>query len=132
MASRKIEDLHPALQDTARQFLQEAQLAGIDALITCTYRSWDEQADLYAQGRTKPGKIVTNAKPGHSKHNYRLPDGTPASEAFDVVPVRGGKAIWNAEDPAWQELGRIGEALGLEWAGRWKRMREYPHFQLPE
>ena len=37
-----------------------------------TYRSFDEQNHLYAQGRTKPGKIVTYAKGGQSYHNFGL------------------------------------------------------------
>lgn len=34
------------------------------------YRSFEEQDALYAQGRTTPGDIVTNAKGGESAHNY--------------------------------------------------------------
>jgi peptidoglycan L-alanyl-D-glutamate endopeptidase CwlK len=30
----------------------------------------------------------------------------------------------------WNKIGTIGESVGLEWAGRWKRFREFPHFQF--
>ena len=31
----------------------------------------------------------------------------------------------------WQRVGAIGEANGLQWAGRWpKAKREFPHFQF--
>lgn len=129
MASRRIEDLHPLLQPLAEQFKTKADAQGIDFIFTCTYRSAGEQNALYAQGRTAPGRIVTNAKAGQSRHNTTL-NGKPASEAFDIVPMVNGKPCWDAKHPAWQTLGAIGESLGLEWAARWKTFKEFPHFQL--
>lgn len=145
MASRRIEDLHPKLQPIAREFLSRCQAAGFAVLITCTYRPLDEQAALYAQGRTKPGPIVTKAKPGQSRHNNVI-DGKPAALAFDVVPLRHGKPVWGAAgngidtDPRdddqddlelWQRVGAIGEAVGLNWYGRpGAPFREFPHFEL--
>lgn len=131
MASRKLTDLHPQLKPLAEKFEAECNAQGIDFLFTCTYRSPEEQNDLYAQGRSKPGKIVTNAQAGQSKHNFMV-GVFPASKAFDVVPLRNGKPVWNATDPLWKTLGFIGKSIGLEWAGDWKRFREYPHFQLRE
>lgn len=131
MASRKLSDLHPDVRPLAEKFLDAADDEGIEVLVTCTYRSGIEQAELYAQGRTAKGKIVTNAKPGQSLHNVML-NGNPASRAFDVVPMVNGKPMWEADHPYWQKLGAIGRSLGLEWAGDWKRFREYPHFQLKE
>lgn len=129
MASRKLSDLHPDLRVLATKFMLECNSAGLDILITCTYRSGQEQDELYAQGRTKPGKKVTNAKAGQSKHNSTL-NGTPASRAFDIVPMVGGKPQWAASHPHWKLAGEIGERCGLEWAGRWTRFKEFPHFQL--
>lgn len=144
MPSRRIEDCHPLLQPKLKQFLDECERAEIDILITCTYRSNAEQADIYASGRTKPGRILTYAKPGQSRHNFTV-NGKPASLAFDCVPLRGGKAVWgtggngldsNPSDDAtddlelWQRVGAIGESCGLSWAGRWKRFREFPHFEI--
>lgn len=132
MASRRIEDLHPTLQPLARQFVQECKDEGIDVLIYLTYRSGDEQNELYAQGRTKPGKIVTKVKAGHSDHN-RMLNGKPASLAFDAVPLRtvDGKkvAIWN--DPVlWSKMGEIATNIGLSWGGNWKKFVDKPHFYL--
>lgn len=130
MASRKLSDLHPTLQPIAEQFLEACRLAGLDILITCTYRSGAEQNALYEQGRTKPGAKVTNAKAGQSSHNFEL-NGKPASKAFDIVPLVGGKPMWSSKHPSWAAAGAIGKRLGLEWAGEWKTFKEFPHFQLP-
>jgi len=128
MPSRKLTDLHPEVQAKARALVAKCRAAGIDLLVTCTWRSDEEQAALYAQGRTKPGRIVTNAQPGQSKHNGKQGE----ARALDVVPLVNGKPVWgtDGEDGVlWERVGVIGESCGLQWAGRWKRMREFPHFE---
>lgn len=119
--SRKIDDLLPVVQDKVRKFLDLCHENDIDILITSTFRDNESQNALYAQGRTAPGKIVTNAKAGESWHNHRC--------AIDVVPLRNGKPVWSIKDPLWQDVGRLGKEAGLEWAGDWKRFKEFPHFQ---
>ena len=118
--SRKIADLHPKVATMAWAFVKKCADEGIDVIITSTLRDNEAQAALYAQGRTAPGKIVTNAKPGYSYHNFGL--------AFDFVPVKDGKAQWN-DLKLFQRCGEIGESLGLEWAGRWESFKEYAHLQ---
>jgi len=123
--SRSLSELHPRLQQMASIFLGKCQEEGIDLLVTSTYRDHESQAALYAQGRTKPGKRVTNAGPGKSWHNWRC--------AFDVVPMRLGKPVWGTtglDGKLWDRVGQIGESCGLEWAGRWKSFPEFAHFQF--
>ncbi len=129
MASRDTKDLDPRLQPLAERFIEDCKAAGIDVILTCTWRSNQEQDALYAQGRTAPGKIVTNARAGQSKHNATR-GGQPCSQAFDMAPVVNGKIDWGTSNPAWKQCGAIGKALGLEWAGDWTSFREFPHFQL--
>ncbi len=135
MHSRRLSDLDPDLEIMAHQFLDECAQQNIDVIVTCTYRDDQEQAILYAQGRTAPGGIVTNAKPGESAHNCVSPSGTPDAKAFDVVPIVNGKPDWTAQHPVWKELGQIGRDCGLEWAGDWPAQfgfdKDYSHFQLP-
>lgn len=147
MASREIRDLSPAMQVLYNKFFDrcrrdiELQKLGVSVLLTCTYRSDDEQDRLYAQGRTTPGAIVTRAKGGQSKHNVRTPQGNPSAEAFDVVPLLHGKPIWSTkddpatpehEDQIWQMVGAHGVAVGLKWYGTpGSAFQEYPHFQNP-
>jgi peptidoglycan LD-endopeptidase CwlK len=123
--SRKIEDLHPAVQVKCRRFLAECEKSGIDVIITSTYRDAESQNALYAQGRTLPGNIVTNARSGQSWHNWCV--------AFDVVPLRNGKPVWGTsgkDGELWQSIGAVGRACGLEWAGDWKgKLIEFAHFQ---
>ena len=119
--SRDINALDPRVAAKCLALIDACRDAGIDLIVTSTYRDNECQESLYAQGRTKPGQIVTKARAGQSWHNYRL--------AFDVVPVVGGKAQWGAKAEVWETIGRLGESVGLEWAGRWKTFREMPHFQ---
>jgi len=119
--SRNINDLLPHIKVRVEKFIELCDEEGIDLLITSTYRDNESQEALYEQGRTRPGKIVTNAKPGESWHNYRC--------AVDVVPLVNGKPNWDGSDPIWQTIGELGEQAGLEWAGRWRTFKELAHFQ---
>lgn len=119
--SRDIADLHPRVAAMCRAFIAACRKEGIDVIITSTYRDAASQDALYAQGRTKPGPRVTNARAGQSWHNYRC--------AFDFVPIIGGKAQWNNDDLL-NRCGTIAEKVGLEWAGRWLRMKEKLHCQF--
>jgi peptidoglycan L-alanyl-D-glutamate endopeptidase CwlK len=119
---KRIALLHPSIQPYARKLIATSAKRGVPLLLVSGYRSNEEQARLYAQGRTAPGPVVTNAKPGTSWHNYGL--------AFDVVPVSlDGRPRWDAPASVWQELGALGESLGLAWGGRWASFPDRPHFQ---
>ena len=118
--SRNIYLLEQPVLTRVKAFIASCKTQGIDLLITSTFRDVESQNALYAQGRTSPGKIVTNAKGGQSFHQYRC--------AVDVVPLVNGKPNWD-DDALWRKVGKLGEDCGLEWAGNWKSFREYPHFQ---
>lgn len=118
--SRSLSDLLPCARIRAERFIAACAKQGIDVLITSTYRDNESQAAIYAQGRTAPGRRITNAKPGQSFHNYRI--------AFDFVPIVNGKAIWN-DVALFEHCGEVAESVGLEWAGRWKSFKELAHCQ---
>jgi len=120
ISSRSLDDLLPYVQWKAKTFLARCEEAGHDVIIISTYRDVEAQNVLYAQGRTTPGQIVTRAMGGSSFHQYRV--------AFDFAPVFHGKIPWK-NIPLFTEIGEIGEKCGLEWAGHWKRSREYDHLQ---
>lgn len=146
--SRRVEDMHPALQPRVRAVKADWAAAGEDVLVTCTHRTNVEQDGLFAIGRTKPGKIVTRARGGESNHNnYITIKGVlvPASLAFDFVPLRYGKLIWGTagdgldDDPSddhtddkelWQRCANIAKAHGFKWFGEPNAaFREYPHLE---
>jgi len=119
--SRNLNDLAPPVKLRVERLMGLCVANNIDLLITSTYRDKDSQDALYAQGRTAPGKIVTNAKGGESYHNYKC--------AVDVVPLVNGKPDWDGSHPIWAKIGELGKTAGLEWAGEWKKFKELAHFQ---
>ncbi|HUI32006.1 MAG TPA: M15 family metallopeptidase [Dysgonamonadaceae bacterium] len=137
----RIETIHPLLRQELRCIYQE-----ICETITTPYaifrfshvlRSFFEQDKLYAQGRTAPGTIVTNAQGGESFHNYGL--------AVDIVQLldkdKNGTfetASWNTLLDAdkdgiadWLECVKIFESYGWRWGLFNKNGVRYdlPHFQ---
>lgn len=129
MSSRDIDDLNQATRQMAVVHKQLCKMRGIDLLIYCTMRGNAEQTELYAIGRTKPGRIVTNARAGQSAHN---PDDNGRASAYDCVPLIHGKPMWDSKHPLWPIVGAAGEEAGLSWSGRWTgKLKETAHFQDP-
>ena len=124
MSSRSLDDLLPQVKALAENFISSCKKQGVDILIYCTYRSKEEQDELYKLGRTEKGKIVTNARGGYSWHNYR--------RAFDFVPIVHGKPQWS-DNALYTKAGGIAESVGLEWSGRWSgKLKETAHCQYTE
>lgn len=117
---RDINILLPKVAQMAQEFLDKCKAQGYDVLITSTYRSNEEQDALYAQGRTTPGSIVTNAKGGQSMHNYKV--------ALDFCLMKNGKAEWN-DIALFKRVATIGKECGFEWGGDWVQFPDMPHLQ---
>ncbi|MCY7567009.1 peptidoglycan-binding protein [Bacillus safensis] len=115
--------IHSVVKESAIEMIKQAYKEGIFVQITSGYRSFAEQNKLYAQGRTAPGKIVTNAKGGQSNHNYGL--------AIDYVLLSadGKKALWTV-NKKWRRVAQIGKSLGFSWGGDWKSFKDYPHLEM--
>jgi len=115
--------LLPLVQRKADAMVSEMKRLGHDIRITQGFRSKAEQDRLYAQGRTTPGAVVTNARGGESWHNYGL--------AVDLVFRKEG---FNAPKSLWNLLGKVGEAQGFEWGGNahWIKAGfvDKPHFSM--
>lgn len=126
MSSRSLDDLDARFRPFVDSFIATCAAQSLDVLIYCTYRSNEEQDVLYAQGRTAPGGIVTNAKAGQSAHNYRL--------AFDGCPLLAGKPMWNEHlsGPHWSLYGQIAVQCGMEWGGNFVSFTEGPHCQMKD
>lgn len=115
-----ISKLEPRFAEKVMDFLEIARESGLNVDALAGIRTFKEQDALYAQGRSKPGKKVTNAKGGQSWHNYGL--------AVDIVFKVNGTWSWDEANP-WSKLGMIGQQHGLEWGGAWKTSKDRPHFQ---
>jgi hypothetical protein len=138
MPSRDLADAHPELADKVRALIERYNAAAAGAsslLITCTYRSPLEQAELYQIGRTLPGVRVTDRDGVMrlSKHNSRPCLAVDLAVTVDpdgpVGPLKP-QITW-ADAAAYKRMGLIAESLGLVWGGRWK-LHDCPHVELPE
>ena len=117
-SAANIATLTPAAQSKAREWLLKCLETGINVKIITGLRTYKEQDELYAQGRTAPGRKVTNAPAGYSWHNFGV--------AWDfVVFDEDGQPQW--ESPLMEECGKIAESLGHEWGGRWTSPQDTPH-----
>lgn len=119
-SERNIATLLPEVQPIARSLVQKAALNGIQIKIISGFRTYAEQNQLYAQGRTEPGPKVTNARGGYSNHNFGI--------AFDVGVFEGRRYL--GESVKYKAIGVLGTDLGLEWGGNWRSIVDQPHFQL--
>jgi peptidoglycan L-alanyl-D-glutamate endopeptidase CwlK len=118
--SRKLDDLSPRFRPLAVEFLARTVEAGIPVMVIDTLRTRAEhQANLAA------GVSWT----ANSKHL--------TGDAIDVCPYETfslygpDKLRWDANDPVWQQLGVLGESLGMRWGGRW-RQKDMGHFEYVE
>jgi peptidoglycan L-alanyl-D-glutamate endopeptidase CwlK len=123
VSDSRLAQINPELAGKVRSLAALLADENIIIRVTQGLRSWNEQQALYAQGRTTPGKIVTNAPPGYSWHQFGL--------AVDVAPFNlEGQPDWNAEDPNWKRIIALGESLGLVSGSTFISCPDDPHFQL--
>lgn len=115
-----IKELQPQVAPYARALIQKAAAQGVAVKVISGFRSYAAQNALYAQGRTKPGRRVTNAKGGESNHNFDI--------AFDIGVFDGANYL--GESPDYDVVGAIGLELGLDWGGNWRSFQDKPHYQL--
>jgi peptidoglycan L-alanyl-D-glutamate endopeptidase CwlK len=132
---QRIEKLHPVVREEMKKIIEDCNksLTGkAKVRITQGLRTSEEQAKLYAQGRTVPGKKITNARPGQSIHNYGF--------AVDICLIIDEKSAswdtakdWDNDRIAdWYECVKIFARYGWEWGGNWKTFKDLPHFQKKE
>ena len=120
LKSRDISRLRPDVAHNCRVFIQQCAAEGLPVLVVETVRDLEYQASLYAQGRTKPGKIVTNQKtPSFHWDKVAL--------AFDICKNVKGHEYDDAD--FFRRCGAIGKKMGFTWGGDWKILPDNPHFQ---
>lgn len=119
--SRDTKLLHPELREICDAFIAECRKQGLIVGISQTWRTKAEQDELYSQGRTKSGSIVTNCKYPYSPHNWGV--------AFDIYR-NDGKGAYNDSDGWFARCGAVGKKMGLFWGGDFRSFVDKPHFEL--
>lgn len=115
--------LHPWLDYKLTVLLNKCAKSGIYLIITEGFRTKEYQDYLYAKGRTKPGKVVTNAKGStySSQHMWGI--------AFDIA-INYKKNTY--DEATIKKVAKIAKGIGLGWGGDWKSIVDTPHFYLPK
>ena len=122
----RLKGVHPLLSATICLGIKKST---VDFTIIEGVRSKDRQKELFAQGRTKPGKIVT-----WTLNSNHIPKSDGFGHAVDIAPWVDGAIDWNT----WEYFERIRDAIvsasfdigcEIEWGGDWKR-KDGPHFEL--
>lgn len=124
-----IQTTHPKLRYILSKIYNECVKStpnGVHPYIDEVYRSFKRSDQLYQQGRTTPGEIVTYAKGGTSYHNYGL--------AADLHLIINNKDVWLEEksltDSNWKIILDIFQKNGFNWGGYFPTDKEdYPHFE---
>lgn len=117
----RLDGLQPKAGRMAQAAFADAAREGVSVMVVQGLRTFAEQQRLFNQGRTTPGSIVTNARPGQSYHNFGL--------AFDFVVVRNGQAVWDQNHRDWRRFVEICKGHGFEWGGDWRTFKDFPHLQ---
>jgi peptidoglycan L-alanyl-D-glutamate endopeptidase CwlK len=124
VSEQRLSEVHPELANRVRQLADSLLTQAITIRVTQGLRTWAQQLALYNQGRTAPGKIVTNAKPGYSAHNFGY--------AVDIVPMDGTLPDWNAGDANWKAVLDAALNFGLAEGAQWRTFPDVPHLYLKE
>ena len=111
----------PEIAARVQLVLDEMSSLGHPMAVNQGYRTWQQQADLYAIGRTKEKNrgTVTNALPGQSLHNYAC--------AVDCNFTTGDPF---GENQPWGLYGEVAKKYGFEWGGDWTTPVDRPHIQM--
>lgn len=122
---RNINQLHPVLQLKVSDLEDLCSRNGLKIGISECLRTAAEQDAFYAQGRTKPGNIVTNARGStySSQHQWGI--------AFDFYR-NDGKGLYNDSDGFFYKVGNLAKSIGLAWGGDWTSIKDKPHLYLPQ
>ncbi len=130
---RDIAALHPRLQAKAALLKEQCKKQGISILFSECLRTRAEQDALYAQGRTVPGNIITNAKGStySSQHQWGI-----AIDFYLDMDVNGDgnkkDDAFNNSTQLFERVGSIAKSIGLGWGGDWTSIKDRPHLYLPD
>ena len=131
-SNARIDTCHPDIQRLFREVVKV-----FDCTVIEGRRTDARQVQLFAQGRTEPGDIVTFADGVVKKSNHQTRAPEVLSRAIDIVP-------YFAEPPhvRWDDLHRFNRFAGfveatalmigvtIRWGGDFKKFKDWPHWEL--
>lgn len=119
----RLQNVHPELARRVTKLADALWIVGIQIEVDTALRTAEEQDELFARGRTSPGKEVTNARGYQSNHVIGC--------AVDVSPEDSVTHLpdWNASHPGWQKIVSVGATYGLRDGKSW---HDLPHLELVE
>jgi hypothetical protein len=122
LSRNRLAEVHPELRRRVENLSDALAAENIFIQVSMAVRTAAMQDDLFARGRTIPGKIVTNARAYQSNHVIGC--------AVDVFPEDYGEnPDWNANDPSWQRIVALAPTFGLRDGKSW---HDLPHLELVE
>lgn len=119
------ERLYPPFLRSLQAMLDDALSHGESFWVVSGWRSYEEQNKLFAQGRSKPGKIVTRARGGQSAHNFGIAVDLVRDGLIDRAGIQP-----DYKPESYELLRMLAPKHGLVWGGAWK-FRDCPHVQIP-
>ena len=131
---RDINKLNGVVKELLIMALDEMRKCGVTPLVVETLRTKERQYWLYGQGRTA-FQLLKKGVPVKYAHKGQIVTQTLNSIhlsgcAVDVVPMRNGKAIWDANDKDTKKIVAIMSLYGFEAGANWKNFKDSPHFQI--
>lgn len=128
-----LKGVHPKLVSVIERALQ---ISTVDFMVIEGVRTRDRQAELYAQGRTKPGQIVTWTM----NSNHFVNAGTGYGHAVDLLPAPYDWKETKPFDDVARAMFQAANELNtpIRWGADWDRDGKYrergetdsPHFEL--
>jgi peptidoglycan L-alanyl-D-glutamate endopeptidase CwlK len=134
-SENRLKEVCPELAIRVRKAADLLSKQGFTVRVIQALRSWDMQQELWQQGRDingkviDKGKVVTDAAPGTSWHEYGL--------AIDVAPFdEKGQPIWNFRlspgKEAWGAIEKVAPEVQLFSGACFHSITDRPHWQPSE
>ncbi len=134
----RVQALHPVVRAEVMTIIDEIEAKWPGTMkirIVQGLRTFDEQAAIYAQGRTKPGPVVSNAKPGQTYHNYGLAldfaimYDKDANGSFEALSWDINYDFDKNGHSDWQEGVKAFKSHGWVWGGDFRSIKDNPHLE---
>jgi hypothetical protein len=131
MVDRELGHLYPAFREKVSRILSAlnawcgAHLPGHRAALAEGFRSLSRQKELYAQGRTAPGPVVTQKDGVHHASNHQT------GLAADIAFVVDDGLTWDVPGDAWAYLQHLAHGEQLVSGSDWPHFKDEPHIEWP-